>query len=139
MQEITNKFFGTLSIGELAGSAALTNSILIKKGTPLPCSVTEIFQTINDNQTAVRCSVTESNTPETDPRFVKTVWEGELELPPNRPRGQQVEVTFSYDENQIIHCVFKDVESGKETEAMVNPGLAKSDGDTSAIDKFLVD
>ena len=139
MQEITNKFFGTLAIGESGGSEAMINSIIIKKGTHIPCSVTETFVTHHDNQTSLGCEVTESNTPETDPRFVTIVWDGHLELPPNRPKGQQVEVTFSFDDNQIMHCSFKDVETGKETEAIINPGLDKSEEDTSAIDKFLVD
>jgi len=35
-----------------------------------------------------------------------------LKLPPGRPAGRPVEVTYSYDTNQRMHCVFRDVETG---------------------------
>ena len=35
-----------------------------------------------------------------------------MELPPNRPKGQPIEFTYSYNENQIMHCQFKDMNSG---------------------------
>ena len=134
--EVANHYFGTISIGELAGKQALTNSILIKKGTKIPCSTTDSFYTVSENQTSVHCRVTQSDSPETDPRWVKTIWEGELELPPNRPAEQEVQITYSYDDNQIMHCTFKDVSSGKETDAMISQTNSTA---SSAIDKFLVD
>ena len=69
-----------------------------------------------DNQTSIRCDVNESNNEESDLEFVTTIWEGELQLPEGRPRGQEIEVTFSYDENQIMKCSFLDVGSKKSTE-----------------------
>ena len=93
---------------------------------------------MHDNQTAVDCSVTQSDAPESDPRWVKIIWEGELSLPDGRPKGMEVAVTFSYDENQIMHCRFKDVSSGKEEEVSLSNSV-EDFGDTSAIDKFLAD
>ena len=83
------------------------------------------------------CTITESKSPETDPQFVKTIHEGKLELPPNRPAGQTVDITFSYDENQIMHASFKDRQSGKETSISLSLGTGKTAHDE--IDKFLVD
>ena len=139
VSEITNECFGTLSIGfsESKGQEELTNSIIIRKGENIPCSVTQTYYTIHDGQTGVNCRITESKSPETNPRFVKIIHEEELELPPNRPAGQEIEVTYSYDENQMMHATFKDVTSGKENKI----SLSRASGETtqSEIDKFLVD
>lgn len=136
--ERTSKYFGTITLGydEERGQESLENSILIKKGNAIPCSVTESFYTISEGQTNVRCKLTESSIPESDPQFVKVIWEGDLDLPPNRPEGQEIKVTYLYDDNQILQCVYEDVSSGKKTD--VNISLANKEDELS-IEKFMVD
>lgn len=137
--ESTNKCFGTFSIGFNENKARYENqnSILIRKGEKIPCSVTESFYTVADNQTAVNCVVTESTSPETDPRFVKIIWQGDLELPSGRPEGQEVQVTFGYDDSQMMFCRFKDVESGREKS--IDLSMAASKGINEEIEKFMVE
>lgn len=137
--ESTNKCFGTFSIGmnENKNQLEQQNTILIRKGEKIPCSVTESFYTVADNQTAVTCVVTESTSPETDPRFVKVIWQGELLLPADRPEGQEVQVTFGYDESQIMFCSFKDVESGNEQ--TIDLSMSGSSGSNEEIEKFMVE
>ncbi len=138
MSDITNECFGTISIGfsESKGKD-IVNSILIQKGQRIPCSVSQTYHTLFDGQDKINCTITESKSPETNPKFVKIIHEQELELPPNRPSGQEIIVTYSYDENQMMHASFKDVASGRET----NISLSRASGDStqSEIDKFLVD
>lgn len=136
--EKTSKYFGTISIGfdEERGQQALTNSIIINKGDTIPCSVTESFYTVYEGQTNVQCRLTESSMPETDPQFVKVIWEGDLKLPPNRPEGQEIKITYSYDDNQILHCVYEDVASGQKTN--VDISMASKEEETS-IEQFMVD
>ncbi len=138
VSEVTNECFGTISVGfsESKGEE-LVNSILIQKGQSIPCSVTETYHTMYNGQDRVNCMITESKSPETNPKFVKIIHEQELELPPNRPAGQEIKVTYSYDENQMMHASFTDVASGKETKI----SLSRASGETaeSEIDKFLVD
>lgn len=138
VSEVTNECFGTISIGfsESKGEA-LVNSILIQKGQKIPCSVTKSYFTASEGQTAINCTITESKSPETNPKFVKVIHEEELELPPGRPAEQEVQITYSYDENQIMHATFKDVESGNETQITLS--RAGAGASTSEIDKFLVD
>ena len=81
--------------------------------------------------------VTKSGSPETDPRFVSTVWEGTLDLPDGRPAGMEIEVTYSFDENGMMHCKFLDVESGRLTEVDLDNSSEKQSA--SEIDKFLVE
>ena len=92
---------------------------------------------MRDNQTAINCVVTKSGSPETDPRFVNNVWEGDLELPDGRPEGQKIEITYSFDENGMMNCEFRDVASGRKTEIDLE-NLANGEN-ASDIDKFLVD
>ena len=140
VSESTNMCFGTISIGHDAArdEAKMQNSILIRKGEKIPCSVTESFYTVYDGQSGVACQVTQSTAPETDPRFVKVIWEGELELPPDREANQEIKVTFAYDENQIMMCSFLDVATGRETE--IDLSMASSGKDAGeTIENFIVE
>ncbi len=138
--ESTGKCFGTISVGHdrARDKAALVNSILIRKGEQIPCSVTESFYTVYEGQEAVNCKVTESTSAETDPRFVKVIWEGDLPLPPGRPANQEVRVTFSYDDNQIMKCSFVDVATQRETSIDLSMASTRSD-ETREVEKFLVE
>ena len=137
--ESTAMCFGTLARGE--DDPSLHNTVIIKKGTKIPASVTELFYTIAYNQREVNCRVTESKNAETDPRLVKIIWEGELELPPRRLRNKKIQVTYSFDDNQIMHCSFLDVASGNETTIDLSPvaSAGTADVDIDEIAKFLVD
>jgi molecular chaperone DnaK len=42
-----------------------------------------------------------------------------LEVPPNRPAGCEVAVTYSYDENQRVRALVVDKESGRSQEIAV--------------------
>ena len=138
MLPFSHSYFGTISIGHSESKGdVLQNSILIKKGQTIPCEVTETFYTASDGQTKIECTITESKAPETDPRFVKIVHQEDLELPSGRPQGQEIEITYSYDVNQIIHASFKDVESQSEKKIEISMS-GKSDS-SSDINKFLVE
>ena len=138
--EITSTNFGTLALifNDAQQKQELSNSILINRGEKIPVSVTEIFSTIHDNQDAVNATITESKNNETDPRFVETIWSGELELPPGRPAGQEIEITYSYDENGMMHCIFKDLDSSKLVEVEINSSKNATETEDE-IEKFLLD
>ncbi len=137
--EITSKFFGTISVG-MSARDELTrgNTIIIEKGEKIPCTKEESFFTMAEGQTGVNCVVTESNTNEIDPKFVKIIWEGVLELPADRPSNQEIIVRFSYDQNQVMKCSFIDVETDKKTEVDLSMGKSKESADID-IDKFMVE
>jgi len=137
--ESTSKYFGTMSMAYHKGREEdlLQNSILIRKGDKIPCSVTESFYTIHDGQVAVDCTITECAAPETDITFIKKIWEGDLELPAGRPKGQEVAITFSYDDNQTMRCSFVDVATGKRTDVNISTNAVSAE--SNDIDKFLVE
>jgi molecular chaperone DnaK len=111
---------------------------LIHKGDKIPRSVTESFYTVQEGQSSVNCQLTESTAPETDPRFVKVIWEGDLQLPEGRAEGQEIKVTYAYDENQMMKCSFLDVSTGRKTEVDLSMASTAADGGNQ-IDKFLVE
>lgn len=129
LAESTSKCFGTMTLtaDPVKGGHVLQNTVLIRKGAKIPCSVTQSFYTVSANQTEVDCEVTESTSAETDPRFVKVVWKGSLELPEDRDAGQEIKVTYAYDSNQIMQCSFVDVATGRETHVK----LSETGGDVT--------
>ena len=120
--ERTAKYFGTLALSNVDGKEQPMNSILIKKNTIIPCEESKSFYTTHEGQTAVECELTESVNEETDPKFAHVVDSVKLPLPPGRPAGQEIKVTFRFDVNQTMHCSFKDVETGKEVEIPYGAG-----------------
>ena len=126
----------TLSWNEHKGSDEMQNDILIPRGEKIPVEVTKTYYTVYDGQSSINCRINESRTPERNVKFVKQIWSGELQLPPDRPSGQPVEVTFAFTENQTMRASFKDVESGKSTEIKLSmAGAQEPDKDAS---KFMI-
>ncbi|MBC6496793.1 MAG: Hsp70 family protein [Alphaproteobacteria bacterium GM7ARS4] len=115
IKEVANHYYGTLALraGEL-GRPEPCNDILINKNDQIPCSVTKSYYTVSDGQTSVDCRVTQSVIKEEGLRNLEIIHEGSMPLPPDRPSGQEIKVTYSYDSNQIMHCSFVDVATGKE-------------------------
>lgn len=140
-QEISPAYFGTLSLDsdkQAMGITARRNNVIIEKNSKIPCSKAESFYTVHDNQTSVKLTITQAPTNEIDPRFVRVIWEGSLELPPNRAAGQEISVTYSYFENGTMHAEFMDVGSSKKTEVDIQ---AQSEGSKTTIDinQFIVE
>lgn len=137
LQEVANHHYGTITLdsGHAAGPRPRV-VVVIEKNTPIPTSKTETFYTVREGQTSVDCDVTQSATRESDPDFVRVIWSGSLgPLPPDRPADQAIEVTFSYDANQVMQCSFVDVATGIKSE--VSLGM-DGDGPSRDLDKFTV-
>ena len=141
LSEAAPHYFGTLSMSEDgSGRFENTNSIIIAKDERVPCSVTEPFYTLSDNQTHVKCTITQSAVEETDPTFVTKLYEGDLEIQGGRPAGQEIKVTFSYTEDGKIRASFLDVGSGNthEIEVFVG-GESEKSIDAMDIEQFKVE
>ena len=142
LTEVCNHFYGTIVLTHDTEKEAAVEkvSVLIKKNSSIPVSVSESFFTAYDGQGHVDCTVTQSVTEETDPRWVTKVREVTLgPLPPNRPAGKEVKVSFRYDDNQIMFCRFEDVESGMSEEIEIDLASESVESAAADIDKFLVE
>ena len=142
--EISSKHFGTLiqSFNEKSKKYEKINDILIEKGQKIPASETRDYYTMHEGQEALNCTVTESNSNETDPNFVYVKWEGQLKLPPGREKNQRIDITFGYDENKIMNCSFLDVESNKKIEVDLTEDINNEGKETDQevdIDQFIVE
>jgi molecular chaperone DnaK len=142
LSEITNYCFGTTALARdpVSGEMVPTNFIVIAKNRKIPASDTQYFQTISQGQTSIDCDVTQCVHEETDPAYVKKLWAGSLEgLPPNRPAGQKIEVTYAFNGNGIMECSFKDVASGMTETVQISTEASKSDENDSVFDELLFD
>ena len=140
MAETATHFFGTIIMADsVTGKREEANSIIIAKDEKIPCSITESYYTLSDNQTRVDCTITQSGTAETDPAFVTIIWQGDLEIQGGRPAGQEIKVTFSYTEDNKMGASFLDVGSGKTKEVDLTVGdKSQANGDID-IDQFKVE
>jgi molecular chaperone DnaK len=97
---ITPHFFGT-SVLENDGSGVF-NDTVISKGEKLPCKVTRTYYLVRDNQTRVKCDVTQSAIEDRSLEFVTKIWEGNLKIPPGKPAGYEISITLTIDINGCV-------------------------------------
>lgn len=116
LKDVCNHSYGTICapIDEQTRRHVIRNTVLLQKNTPLPCTTTQTFYTMADNQTELQISITQGE--DEDPDFVNKIASEIFELPPDRPAGRPIRVEYSYDVNQRMHCTFEDEESGRKLE-----------------------
>ena len=119
VNEVCNHGYGTVAIIEDAatGKAAVQNSIVIPKNTPIPCSMTQVYQTSEDGEELIEVEITQGE--DEDPRFIDIVGKHSLKVPPGRKAGCKVQVTYSYDKDQRVRAVVRDESTGKEKEVAI--------------------
>lgn len=132
--------YGTIILGgtSATGERKLENTTVISRGAKIPCSFTKSLATVDADQRVLECRVTQGKSEETDPEYVHEIWSGEFALPAGRPAGQEIKVTFKYDENGMMHCSWLDVAAGKTKDVSLAVSTA-SDPTEADIDKFTVD
>jgi hypothetical protein len=69
---------------------------------------------------------------------VNIVHEGYFKLPGGRPAGQAIIATYSYDENQTMHCQFKDESSGRTYDATLDQ-LGSTEEQSAKLKDFVID
>lgn len=114
MAEVCNHSYGALAVklNAMTQKRELVNRFIIPKNTKVPCSVNHTFYTTSDDQKWVAAMVTQGES--VDPKTVETVASGKLALPAGRPLGSPIAITYSYDKNQRMKCVFSDQKAGTE-------------------------
>ncbi len=116
LTDVCNHSFGTICapIDKKTGRRIIENRIILQKNTPLPCEQSQVFYTMSEGQSELQVTVTQGE--DTQPQYVNEIATHKFELPPDRPAGCPIEVTYSYDVNQRMNCKFHDVQSGKTLE-----------------------
>lgn len=139
--EITNHDFGLLTFGHnpSKGQDEDRISYIIDRGSSIPCSKTKPFYTISDNQPGVDLKMYQSKNAETNKRYAQLVGETELGIPPGLPRGEQIDVTFSFDEGGMMHCDFVHTKSGSKEKISITPQFDVDETSKKEIDFFKVE
>lgn len=119
VREVCNHSYGTLALIEDAetGTVTYANSIVIPKNTPIPCEQSQTYVTSEDDERIIEVAVTQGE--DTDPRYVDVIGKIQLQVPPGRPAGCEVTVTYGYDMNQRVRAHVIDERSGKSQEVHV--------------------
>ena len=122
LNDVCNFYMGTfmVMIDQERNMGVEVNDIVIPRDTKLPCSITKNYRVISDGQKGIDCSVTQSEGEEKDREFVNVIANEPLELK-NAKAGDPIEVTYSYDTNGKMHCVFQDMKSKKKHEINLKP------------------
>jgi len=92
-------------------------SIVIPKNTPIPCEQSQTYLTSEDDERVIEVAVTQGE--DADPNYVDVIGKIQLAVPPGRPAGCEVTVTYSYDANQRVHAHVTDERSGQSQEVHV--------------------
>ena len=113
LTDVCNHSYGTICapVDKEIGRRVIQNRIILKKNTPLPCEVSQTFYTVTKGQTAVEVTITQGE--DSAVEYVNKIATHKLELPPDRPAECPIKVTYSYDVNQRMHCMFEDLDSGR--------------------------
>jgi len=144
MTDVCTHSYGTICIGvidEKSEQYGLRNDIILKKNTPLPCTKTVTYYTPTDGQAVINARVTQGE--DSDPEYANILAEQKFELPANRKAGCPINVTYSYDVNQRMHCEFLDKESGRKLEMDIDMQEGKGHAtvleSTAKVGDFIVD
>lgn len=90
------------------------NSIIIPRLTPIPCEMTKVYMTSEDNQTRVEFDVLQGE--DEDPRSpnVDRIGKAGLRnLPPHKVGELMIEVTLKYNADGIIEVIAREQKSGQ--------------------------
>ncbi|MGW4423126.1 Hsp70 family protein [Streptosporangium sp. NPDC004631] len=97
---------------------------LVHVNDPLPAAITEGFATLNDNQDTVAVRVMEQagSTESEQLDDNNKIGEGELRIPPGKPAGFPIEVTFSLDTSGLLHVTARENERGQQLDLDIQIG-----------------
>ena len=127
LNDVCNHYMGTLIIVKDSEREKYmeVNDVVIPRDTKLPCSITKNYVVLADDQKKIDCSVTQSEGEERDVEFVHIIANEPLELRKGAKQGDPFKVTYSYDKNGTMHCVFEEVKSKKKQELILKPKTSK--------------
>lgn len=104
--DVTSQSLGVVALERKMGRYVEYNSIIIPHNSKIPAQYKERYQTIEDNQTEIKAQVTQGDDREVS--YVQVIAETTITIPPY-PAGAPVEVTMSYDIDNVIQVEVVDL------------------------------
>jgi molecular chaperone DnaK len=117
----------SLGVSILNDSHILENSIIISKNSKIPCSRSENYCTVCENQTSIEIEVLQGE--DKDPEYCVQLGKARLENLPSSPAGSPLEITFQYDENGILSVKGVFINSGQSISTKIEVQGAMSPED----------
>jgi molecular chaperone DnaK len=105
---------------------------MIKKMTPIPVQIKNSFGTAKANMKNAIIRIVEGES--TVPSECTPLGICDIELPPFLPKGSPVELTYSYDENQVLEVVVEAYGRQNRVQIARNTGLSESEIETATAD-----
>ncbi len=106
-------------------SQACRCAVILQKNLPLPCTATQKYGSVTDDQTLFRIVILQGNDGQPIAECL-VVAERELRLPPRSSAEPSIEVTMGYDRSGMVHVEVKDLVSGKVEDITVDFFAAKA-------------
>lgn len=143
VQDVANHSYGIILINDKQEEY---NEIVIEKNILLPCIKTTTGYLMYDEQEGINCQITQGEGD--DPDYIDIIDTFQLDIPPKAREGEEITFTYSYDENQIMHCKVVHLLSGSTADSSVHiqsrkngnsMGNNSQDIDVNPLDEFLID
>jgi molecular chaperone DnaK len=116
--EITPHYFG-IALHKPDSEIEMFNRVLIDKGLPVPYSIVNKFIiTESETRHGIQLIITQGRKSEPDLKKVTILHDKYIKLGLGARAGQQIEVTFSYDNNGVMKCTL--LETSTLTRTVVN-------------------
>ena len=95
LTDVCNFYMGTLvaTRDQERNQWLMVNDIVIPRDTKLPCSITKNYMVLDDSQTEIDCSVTQSEGEERDKEFVHVIAQEPLKLSNSAKKDDPIKVT----------------------------------------------
>jgi L1 cell adhesion molecule like protein len=93
-------------------------STVLPKNSPIPCSATKTYYTVQNDQPAVKIAIYEGEEPLVCNNF--SLGDFEMGLPPHTPKDTCFTVRMSLDEDGILHVKSEDPTSKTQRQLVVN-------------------
>ncbi|MFD0890767.1 Hsp70 family protein, partial [Streptosporangium algeriense] len=122
IRTVVSRAFGIVVTGE--PGEALRVLHLVHANDPLPASVKEEFYTVVPDQTVVDVEVMEQAGSTESPRLDDNarIAGGRLPIPPGKPQGWPIEVTFDLDSSGLLRVTARERETGEHLDLRVQIG-----------------
>jgi molecular chaperone DnaK len=122
--DITPHTLGIEALGELYGFLSSNHfSPIIERNTPLPASRTEIYSTVNDEQSAADIRVFQGENPDT--RYNTPVGEMKIEGLAKVPAGNKILVRFDLDLNGILKVTATERATGLAKHVVIDNAMER--------------
>ncbi|GAA0417558.1 molecular chaperone DnaK [Acrocarpospora corrugata] len=97
---------------------------LVHANDTLPAAITRGFSTLDDNQTRVAIQVMEQAGAKESAEVADNnkIGEGDLRIPPGKPAGFPIEVTFALDTSGLLHVTARENETGQQLDLDIQIG-----------------